>query len=76
VTVTGKEKLTAKVEYPQGELKKDEIVGDYKVYRGKVTIKATVQRAKDDDPLKVAVRVQTCSKSKCLLPSTLKVTAK
>jgi hypothetical protein len=75
VTVTGKAKPeSVKVEYPDGEPVKDTVVGDYKVYKGKVTIKATVQRAKGDTgELEVAIKLQACSKSKCLLPATIKL---
>ena len=73
--LSGTKKLgSVKVAYPQGELKKDAVVGDYKVYTGKVTIKATVQRDKGDTgPLTVAVDVQACSGAKCLQPSKIMV---
>src|SRR5581483_6955016 len=60
VTVTGKKKPeSVKVDYPPGKPVKDSVVGDYKIYKGKVTIKAVVQRAKGDDgPLEVAVKLQ------------------
>jgi thiol:disulfide interchange protein len=72
VKVTGKE---AKVEYPAGKLTKDKTVGDYSVYEEPVTIKATIQRGKDDKgKLEVSVKIQACSKAgRCLLPSTVKV---
>jgi DsbC/DsbD-like thiol-disulfide interchange protein len=75
VSVTGKSKLeSVKVDYPAGTVVKDSVVGDYKVYTGKVTIKATVQRAKgDSSALEVAVKLQACSKTSCLLPATIKV---
>jgi hypothetical protein len=75
VSVTGKKKPeSVKVDYPPGKAVKDSVVGDYKIYSGKVTIKAVVQRAKGDDgPLEVAVKLQACSKSKCLLPATIKL---
>ncbi|NBO91495.1 MAG: hypothetical protein EBV06_04145 [Planctomycetia bacterium] len=71
VTVTGKGKLV-KVEYPTGESVKDKVIGEYYVYRGKVTIKAVVEGT---GPTEFAVKVQACSKTACLLPSTLKVVA-
>jgi DsbC/DsbD-like thiol-disulfide interchange protein len=75
ITITGKEKLASvKVDYPAGEKVEDKVVGDYMVYKGKVDIKAVVQRAKGDNgPLDVAVKVQACSKTSCLLPATIKV---
>src|SRR6516162_1108235 len=78
VSVSSKNKLQdVKVEYPEGKLVKDKVVGDYKTYEGKVTIKATVSRAKGDtEPLDMAVKVQACSESQCLLPATVNLTAK
>ena len=78
VSVSSKNKVQdVKVEYPEGKLVKDKVVGDYKTYEGKVTIKATVSRAKGDtEPLEVAVKVQACSESQCLLPATVNLTAK
>src|SRR5262245_22576315 len=70
VSVTGKKELQAvKLTYPAGEVKKDKDVGDYKIYTGKVTIKAEVQRAKGDtDPLEVTVKLQACNDKLCLAP--------
>jgi len=66
----------AKVEYPPGKLVKDEDAGDYKIYEGTVTIKAKVRRVKGDtSPLALAIKLQACTKSACLLPATVKVTA-
>jgi hypothetical protein len=75
VSVSGKTKPeSVKVDYPPGKLIRDRVVGDYKTYEGKVTIKATVQRAKDDTgALEVSIKLQACSKSGCLLPATIKV---
>jgi hypothetical protein len=75
VSITGKEKPEAvTVDYPAGTLKKDKD-GDYRIYKGKVTIKATVQRAKSDTgPLNVAIKLQACSEKSCLAPGTIKVT--
>jgi DsbC/DsbD-like thiol-disulfide interchange protein len=76
VSVSSKNKLQdVKVEYPAGKVVKDKVVGDYKTYEGTVTIKATVRRAKgDSEPLDVAVRVQACDASTCLVPATVKLT--
>ena len=78
VTVTSKNKLEdVKVTYPGGTLVKDKVVGDYRTYEGKVTIKATVHRAKGDtEPLEVTVKLQACSTATCLAPATIKLTAK
>jgi thiol:disulfide interchange protein len=75
VTVTSKTKPeSVKVEYPKGEVKEDKVVGNYKIYKGKVTIKATVQRARGDTgPLQVAVKLQACDSKTCLMPSTVKL---
>ena len=77
-SLSSKNKLQdVKVEYPEGKFVKDKTVGDYKTYDGTVTLKATVRRAKGDtEPLDVEVKVQACSDSQCLLPATLKLTAK
>src|SRR5262249_49356202 len=49
--------LEAKVEYPEGKEVKDKVLGNYKVYEDKVTIKATVSRAQGDaGPLEVTVK--------------------
>jgi len=78
VTVTGKEKLQdVKVEYPEGKLVKEaELKMEYRVYEGKVEIKAQVQRARGDaGPLEVSVKLMACNDKKktCLLPATVKV---
>lgn len=66
-----------KVEYPAGEVVKDSVTGDYKIYKDKVTIKAHVQRASGDTgELEVTLKLQACSKSTCLLPATIKVPVK
>ena len=78
VSVSSKNKLQdVKVEYPAGSLVKDKTVGDYKTYEDKVTITATVRREKGDtEPLDVTVKIQACSKTTCLAPATIKLTAK
>jgi len=71
MTVTGKKKpQSVKVSYPAGESKEDKGAKiSYKVYTGKVTIKAEVQRAKGDtEPLEVTVKLQACSNNLCLMP--------
>src|SRR5262245_50308865 len=75
VTIDKVKPEDVKVEYPPGKLVKDALVGDYKVYEDKVTIKATVQRTKDDKgPLDVNIRVQACTDKQCLLPGNIKLT--
>lgn len=76
VAITGKNKLDdVKVDYPPGKLIKDKIVGDYKVFEDKVTIKATVKRAKGDTgPLDVTVKFQACNDKQCLQSATVKLT--
>jgi thiol:disulfide interchange protein len=65
-----------KVEYPEGKLIKDETVGNYRTYEGKVTIRAKVKRARGDTaPLNLEVKVQACDEKACLLPATVKATA-
>lgn len=70
ITAGGKP-VEAKVAYPEGELKKDKTVGDYRVYKGKVTIKAVVS---SEAALEAAVQVQACTPGGvCLLPATIKL---
>ncbi len=78
VTITSKNKLEGvKLTYPAGTLVKDKVLGDYRIYEGKVTIKATVRRVRGDtEPLEVAVKVQACSNANCLAPATIKLTAR
>jgi hypothetical protein len=79
VTVGAREKPEpVKVEYPEGKLVKDPATKDYRIYEGKVTIKAQVRRAKGDtSPLEVSIQVQACKtegkSGACLLPATMKV---
>jgi len=76
VTVTGKNKPeSVKIDYPPGEVMTLKEAGEYKVYKGKVTIKATVQRARGDSgPLEVNVKVYACDKDSCLPPGNIKLT--
>jgi DsbC/DsbD-like thiol-disulfide interchange protein len=77
VSFSAKDKIeNAKVEYPAGKIIVDAAVGNYKVYEGKITIKATLKRTKgDDSPLEVTIKLQACDDKRCLLPATVKVTA-
>jgi uncharacterized protein YyaL (SSP411 family) len=73
--VTSKTKLKAvAVDYPKAKEINDPIIGKYKVYENKVTIKASIERAPDDTgPLQVSVKLQSCNDSICLLPATIKL---
>ena len=77
VEITSKNKPdSVKIAYPKGKVQKDEVVGDYKIYEGKIEIKATVQRAKGDTgALEVKVKFQACSDvtKTCLIPATVKL---
>jgi uncharacterized protein len=77
VKITGKNPLEkVGTEYPQGKLVVDP-AGNHRVYEGKVTIKATVTRAKGDtDPLQVTVKYQACNDKTCKPPATAKLEVK
>jgi hypothetical protein len=77
MTVSAKEKPTdVKIDYPAGKVTKDKVVGDYKVYEGEVTIKATLKRAKGDASApEVTLKFQACNEKMCLLPATVTVKA-
>lgn len=73
VSVGGKAKVE-KVEYPAGKVQKDAVIGDYRIYEGRVTVKVHLRRAKDDTgPLDLTVKLQACNDKTCLLPATIKV---
>jgi DsbC/DsbD-like thiol-disulfide interchange protein len=72
VTAGGKAKVEG-VEYPPGKLVRDKTLGDYKVYENQVTITAKVRRPNGGGPIELAVKLQACNESKCLLPATVKV---
>ena len=66
----------AKIEYPDGKEVKDKVVGDYRTYEGKFTIKATVKRAKGDtNPLEMELAYQACNDMSCLPPAKTKLKA-
>jgi DsbC/DsbD-like thiol-disulfide interchange protein len=69
---SGGKPVPAKVVYPEGALVKDKVVGDYKVYEGTVTLKATIDRP-TDGPVEAEVAFQCCDENRCLLPSKVKV---
>jgi len=77
VEVKAAGKPQVKVTYPSGKTIQDTVVGNYRVYEGKVNIKATVQRSNGDtSPLEVSVRFNACNDKGCLPPATLKVPLK
>ena len=73
VSVASKGKLdNVKVAYPAGKLQKDNDE-KFKIYEGKVTIKAEVKRARGDtSPLEVTIKLQACNDKTCLVPATIK----
>src|SRR5262249_51586973 len=63
-----------KLDYPEGKEINDAVVGKYKVYEDKVSIKATVKRAAGDTgPLELTLKFQACTDKQCLLPATKKL---
>jgi DsbC/DsbD-like thiol-disulfide interchange protein len=72
VSVGGTAKAES-VDYPPGKLVKDKVLGDYKVYEGKVTITAKVRRPAGGGAIDVAIKFQACSDSRCLVPATVNV---
>ena len=76
-TVTVKPKPQAvDISYPEGKVKKDTVIGDYRIYENEVTIPIQVQRAVGESgPLELDVRVNACNaKMFCLPPGVIKVT--
>ena len=75
LTVDSKVKpADVKIEYPDGKEIDDKVVGKYKVYEEKATIKATVTRAAGDSgPLELTLKFQACNDKQCLLPATKKL---
>jgi hypothetical protein len=70
VTIGGKGKpQVVKIDYPAGTLIKDKDIGDYRVYTGKVEIKAHIRRAKGDaEKLEVSVWFVPHNVDFCLTP--------
>ncbi len=73
VSVSSKGKLEdVKVVYPASKEQKDKDV-KYKIYEGRVTIKARLKRARGDNgPLEVTIKLQACNDKTCLFPATIK----
>jgi hypothetical protein len=64
--VAGKNVKGARVTYPRGEVVKDKILGDYRVYRGTVTLEAVVTRPpRDAEPLTVSILLRPFDRSGC-----------
>ena len=56
---------------------KDAVTGDYSVYEGTVKLTGKLPAGtKADGAIEVRVRLTACKEGTCLLPSTVKVTAK
>ncbi|HEY7329857.1 MAG TPA: protein-disulfide reductase DsbD domain-containing protein [Gemmataceae bacterium] len=73
VSVSSRSKLeNVKVEYPAGKLQQDN--GEkFKIFEGKVTIKAQVKRTRNDNsPLELSIVLQACNDKTCLQPATIK----
>jgi hypothetical protein len=65
---------SVKVTYPTGELVKDRVIGNYRIYKGKVTIKLVVQRARGDGrPFVAAIYLQAFCERWTVLPATIKL---
>jgi DsbC/DsbD-like thiol-disulfide interchange protein len=74
VTIKPKPQAVA-IAYPEGKVKKDTVIGDYRIYEDKVTIPIQVSRAAGAaGPLELDVRVNACNaKMFCLPPGVIKV---
>jgi uncharacterized protein YyaL (SSP411 family) len=72
VTIKSKTKPEdVKVDYPKGKDIQDPVLGKYRIYENKTSIKATVRRAPGmDEPLEVSLKFQACNERQCLLPVT------
>lgn len=80
VKVAGKSKAKLAVEYPKGKLTREKVADEeieYFTYEGKITIKATIQRAAGDkESMELAINFGACRSGKagvCLKPSEVKV---
>ena len=64
------------VKYPAGTVR-DDGLGKYMAYEGRVTIPVEVQRAAGDTgPLQVVISVNACDKSRCLAPGKVTITVR
>lgn len=73
IKVSARSKLEdVKVDYPEDKWVKE---GEYNAFEGTVPIKVTLRRSKGDtSPLEVTVSFQSCTKTSCLFPATVKQT--
>jgi DsbC/DsbD-like thiol-disulfide interchange protein len=73
VSVASKAKLEdVKVTYPAGKVQGEKDL-KYKIYEGKVEVKAEVKRTRGDNgPLEVTIKLQACNDKTCLIPATIK----
>lgn len=64
-----------KIAYPTGQLVRDAFVGDHAIYEGtvRVGLTATWPRGGHPHSYELVVRLQACSKQKCLMPATVKI---
>ena len=64
-----------KFAYPKGQLVRDAFVGDHAIYEGNVRVglTATWPHANHPNSYELVVRLQACSKQKCLMPAMVKI---
>lgn len=77
VTITSKVKpVSVKIDYPVGKTIKNNEIGNYNVYEGKIEIPITVKRAQEDSgPLEIKVRFRADHNrgaGPCCLPAAVK----
>jgi DsbC/DsbD-like thiol-disulfide interchange protein len=67
--------VDVKIAYPAGQLVRDAFVGDHAIYEGTVRLGLTATWPPGGWPnsYDLLVRLQACSKQKCLLPATVKI---
>ena len=56
ITTSDGKKIDAKYTYPKGNKIENEVLGDYFIYKGKITIRAIIMRTDGDGPLKIKCR--------------------
>ena len=73
IKVSARSKIEdVKVDYPEEKWVKE---GEYNAFEGTVPIKVTLRRSKGDtSPVEVTVSFQSCTKTSCLFPATVKQT--
>ncbi len=75
VSIAAKGKLEdVKISYPAGKQNANQNGEEkYRIYEGKVSIKAQIKRARGDNgPLEVTIKLQACNDKTCLFPATIK----